>query len=115
MIINIGKNKLTVVMADNSSAKALEGLLKNGNITIDMHDYGNFEKVGKLPKSLPRNDEEITTKPGDVILYQSNQLTIYYDTNTYNFTRIGHIENITQAELERILGMEDVTVRLSLN
>ena len=80
-----------------------------------MSDYANFEKVGSLGFSLPRNDKDITTMPGDIILYQGNQITIYYDTNTWNFTKLGKIENITQKELKEILGDGDVTVTFSLN
>ena len=75
-----------------------------------MHDYGNFEKVGPLPFELPRNDETITTEPGDIILYQGNQITIYYDENTWNFTRLAKIDNVTREELLDVLGSGDVTV-----
>ena len=78
-----------------------------------MSDYGSFEKVGDLPQSLPRNDETITTVPGDIILYQGSKITIYYDENTWDFTKLGHIDNITQEELKAILGGGDVTVTLS--
>ena len=80
-----------------------------------MSDYANFEKVGPLGFSLPRNDKSITTTPGDIILYQGNQITIYYDTNTWNFTKLGKIEDVTQKELKEILGNGDVTVTFSLN
>ena len=67
---------------DNSSAEALKEKLNSSSVTLNMHDYGNFEKVGELPFPLVRNDEYITTSLGDVILYQGNQLTIYYDINS---------------------------------
>ena len=76
---HIGQNVLTIKMEDNSSAQAFVDLLQGGDLTIDMHDYGNFEKVGSIGTDLPRNDKRIRTKPGDVILYQGNQITIYYD------------------------------------
>ena len=79
-----------------------------------MHDYGNFEKVGFLPATLPRNDKQITTEPGDIILYLGNQITFYYNTNSWNFTRLGKIEGVTQAELKKILGEGDVTAVLSV-
>jgi len=81
---------------------------------VNASDYGNFEKVGALGAELPTNDEQITTEPGDVILYQGNQLTLYYDTNTWNFTRIGKATGVTQEELKKILGDGDVTMILSL-
>jgi flavodoxin len=111
--ISVNGTELTATLEDNSSAQALAELLKQGNITVDMSDYGNFEKVGNLPQSLPRNDEKITTVPGDIILYQGNKITIYYDENTWDFTKLGHIDNITQEELKAILGGGDVTVTLS--
>jgi len=104
-----GNNKMTANLAGNSSAKAFFALLEKGAVTVKMHDYGNFEKVGELPESLPRNDTQITTEPGDIILYQGNRITIYYDTNSWNFTRLGKIDSITQAELKSILGEGDVT------
>lgn len=98
---------------NNSSSKALKKQLQKSSITIKMHDYGNFEKVGDLPFSLPTNDEHITTSPGDVILYQGNQLTIYYDTNSWEFTRVAKIRG-DNSTLKQKLGEGDVTVTLSL-
>lgn len=103
-----------VVLADNSSADALLELLTGGPLSIPMEDYGGFEKVGELEHELPANDEQITTAPGDVILYQGNRITVYYDTNTWNFTRLGRIENVTREELLTVLGEGDITVTLSL-
>ena len=77
-----GKSELTATLADNSSATAFYELLKKGPLTVKMVDYGNFEKVGPLGTSLPRNDTQITTEAGDIILYQVYQITIYYDTNS---------------------------------
>jgi flavodoxin len=113
--ISVNGTELTATLEDNSSAQALTELLKQGNITVDMSDYGNFEKVGNLPQSLPKNDEKITTVPGDIILYQGNKITIYYDENTWDFTKLGHINNITQEELKTLLGDGDVTVLLSIS
>ena len=76
--------------------------------------YGSFEKVGSLGTTIPRNDEDITTTPGDVILYQGNQVTIYYDENRWDFTKLGHID-IEQDELKAILGSGDVVAILSAN
>jgi flavodoxin len=111
--ISVNGTELTATLEDNSSAQALTELLKQGNITVDMSDYGNFEKVGDLPQSLPTNDESITTAAGDIILYQGGKITIYYAENTWDFTKLGHIDNITQQELKAILGDGDVTVTFS--
>ena len=112
--IHVNDAVLAVTAENNSSAEALLQLLEEGDITIAMHDYGSFEKVGPLGADLPRNDEDITTAPGDVILYQGNQVTIYYDENRWTFTKLGHID-IEQDELKAILGSGDATVTLSAN
>jgi hypothetical protein len=104
-----GSHTLTATLADNSSASAFYELLQKGSVMVAMHDYGSFEKVGSLPSSLPRNDTQITTESGDIILYQGNQITIYYDTNSWSFTRLGKVDGVTQTELKKILGKGDVT------
>lgn len=113
MNIKVNGRTLTATMADNSSARALIDLLKEGDIVIDMSDYGNFEKVGSLGHTLPQNNENITTEAGDLILYQGNNFVIYYDTNTWNFTRLGKIDGMSKAELKELLGRGNVTVTLS--
>jgi len=109
-----GSHTLTATFADNSSARAFYELLQKGSVTVAMHDYGSFEKVGSLPSSLPRNDTQITTESGDIILYQGNQITIYYDTNSWSFTRLGKIDGVTKAELKKILGKGNVTAVFSI-
>ncbi len=106
---------LRILPAKNSSAKAFTELLKAGDLTLEMHDYGGFEKVGPVGTDLPRNDERITTECGDVILYQGNQITIYYDTNSWSFTRLGKVQGLSQAELKAVLGRGSVTVTFSLS
>lgn len=115
MYLKVNNRTLTVLLENNSSTDALIEKLKQEDITIDMRDYANFEKVGELGFELPRNDKEITTQAGDVILYQGNSITIYYDTNSWNFTKLGKIENVTQDKLKEILGEGNVTVTLSLD
>ena len=112
--IKIGSEILTAEPEDNSSAEALAELLKEGSMTLDLHDYGSFEKVGELPQALPRNDEQISVDYGDIILYQGNQFSIYYDKNSWSFTKLGHISGVTQEQLKAILGEGNVTVELSL-
>ena len=110
-----GKTILEIEPADNSSAEAFVSLLEKGDLTVDMHDYGGFEKVGPIGSKLPTNDENITTEPGDVILYQGDQITIYYDTNTWDFTRLGKVRNLSQSELKEALGDGDVRIVFSLS
>ena len=116
MLLNIEVNGhlLTAELADNSSARALLDLLADEAVTVDMRDYAGMEKVGSLPRSLPRNDEQINTDAGDLILYQGNQFVIYYDTNSWSLTRLGKITNASKSELREILGSGSVTAALSI-
>lgn len=115
MILRIGEYTFTATLADNSSARALKELLKEGPLTIDMTDYANIEKVGSLGTNLPENNEQITTQAGDLILYQGSAFVIYYAPNSWNFTRLGKINDVTQEELKEALGDGDVQVTLSLD
>lgn len=110
--ITVGDQELLATFADNSSAEAFRDLLAQGPVTISMDDYGGFEKVSSLGTTLTRNDTRITTQPGDVILYQGNQITIYYGTNTWNFTRLAKINDST--DLQAKLGTGTVQVTFSL-
>lgn len=110
MWLIIGETKLKATLCDNAATRALKASLP---LTIEMSDYGNFEKVGTLGTRLPQDDRTITTQAGDLILYQGNHLVIYYDTNRWSLTRLGRIDNVTQSELKEILGEGDVTVTLT--
>ena len=114
MEIKIGDTTLTATLVENSSTEALKNALAEESITIEMRDYGNMEKVGSFGRDFPRNDEQITTEAGDLILYQGSAFVIYYAPNSWNFTRLGKIDNITQQELKEVLGSGNVSVTLSL-
>lgn len=115
MNIELNGTVLHVELNDNSSAAALKDLLRDGELTVSMKDYAHMEKYGDLGVHLPKNDERITTKPGDVILSEGNLLVLYYAPNTWNFTRLGKVQNMTEKELKKTLGKGDVTATLSLS
>ncbi len=114
--INVAVNghTLSATLVDNSSTRALVALLQKGDVTINAHDYGNFEKVGDLPESLPTNNEQITTSAGDIILYLGTSICFYYAQNSWNFTRLGRIDNAEQYDLKSIYGDGNATFVLSL-
>lgn len=115
IFIKVNGRILNVKLEENRSSLAFVEKLKKGDITIQAHDYGNFEKVGDLGFSLPTSDEDIATEAGDLILYQGNQITLYYDTNRWEFTKLGKVQNTSQKELKEILGKGDVEFTFSLN
>lgn len=117
MYITINGNKLEVTLAENAAADALVKKLKRGDITYTANDYGDFEKVGSLGFSLPTNNEQITARAGDVILYSGNQIVLFYGSNSWSYTRLGKMNGYTATELRTLLGAGkgSVQVTVSLN
>ena len=114
VLLKIGGNSMTATLTDNEATRELAKLLEQGNITIGMSDYGGFEKVGALPQSLPTSNTQITTEPGDIMLYQGNQMVIFYGSNSWSYTRLGKIDGATVSNLRQFLGNGDITLTLSL-
>ena len=112
--IHVNDTTFTATLEENSSAEAFAEFLAQGDMTLDMHDYGSFEKVADLPRSFPRNDKQIDTDAGDIILYQGNSITIYYDKNSWNFTRLARIDNVNKKRLQQILGKGNVKATFSV-
>ena len=113
--IKVNNQILNVELEDNDAAKELKEKLKNEDIIIEAHEYGGFEKVGNLGFTLPREDTNIKTSAGDIVLYQGNQISLFYNSNSWSYTKIGRIQNITSSELKNILGNGDVTLTFSLD
>ena len=106
---------MTATLTDNEATRELTKLLEQGDITIRMSDYGGFEKVGALPQSFPTSNTQITTVPGDIMLYQGNQMVIFYGSNSWSYTRLGKIDGATISNLRQFLGNGDISLTLSLD
>ena len=114
--ITISGKSLPVKIEDNAATKALVAALRESSITYEADDYGGFEKVGALGRSLPTSNTQISTQPGDVILYSGNQIVLFYGSNSWSYTRIGKMEYGTLDELKSFLkaGQGKISVSLSL-
>ena len=110
LVIEVNDTRFYADLEDNCAARLFIEELDSGGIEVEMQDYGGFEKVGPLPWTLPRNDERITTEPGDVILYNGNQITVYYGQNTWELTRLARIGNVTKEKLLDAFGDGGATV-----
>lgn len=113
--IKVNSNVLEAKLEDNEATKSLVERLKNGDISVNANEYGGFEKVGNLGFSLPKNDKSITTSAGDIVLYQGNQISLFYNSNSWSYTKLGRVQNVSGAELKNILGSGDVTLILSID
>ena len=114
IIMDVDGTAIQIKLEQNSSAEAMKELLLQGTMTIPMKDYAHMEKFGNLGTRLPRNDKQITTRAGDVILSEGNLLVIYYAPNTWKFTRLGKVVNLTENELKRVLGKGNIIATISL-
>ena len=114
--ITVSGKTLPVKIEDNEATRALVAALSEASITYEAHDYGGFEKVGPLGLTLPANNSQITTQPGDVILYSGNQIVLFYGSNTWSYTRLGKIQYESLDELKSFLkaGEGNISVTLSL-
>lgn len=109
----IDQTPVTVEWEDNEAVAALKEAVKNSPLTVRMSMYGGFEQVGSLGMSLPRSDTRITTSPGDVILYSGNQMVVFYGSNSWAYTRLGHITDKTQQELTQLLSNGNVSIMIT--
>ena len=108
MILRIDGTEVPVTWEENESVQALFALAP---LTIEMSMYGGFEQVGPIGSSLPRDDRQTSTAPGDLVLYSGNQLVVFYGTNSWADTRLGHVD-LTKEELTALLSAHDVTITL---
>ena len=112
MVVNVNGQDFTATLENNSAVDALVQMMENGPVTLQLSDYAGFEKVGSLGQSLPASNSQTTTHAGDIVLYQGNQIVMFYGSNSWSYTRLGHIDDLTG--WEEALGSGDVTVTLSM-
>lgn len=111
MMLRIDDTEISVRWEDNESVEALKDLIREAPLTINMSMYGGFEQVGSLGTSLPRNDVQTTTEAGDIVLYSGNQIVVFYGSNSWAYTRLGHVE-LSASEMSDLLSHGDVTITL---
>ena len=109
----IGNTEVSVDWESNNSVKALIKLVESEPLEIEMSMYGGFEQVGSLGTSLPRDDKQITTKAGDIVLYSGNQIVVFYGSNSWAYTRLGSITDKTASEMADLLGNGNVRITIS--
>lgn len=111
MVMKIGETEVPVTWEENASVEELKSLLP---LTIQMSMYGGFEQVGSIGQSIVRDDEQTTTSSGDIVLYSGDQIVVFYGSNSWSYTRLGHVD-LSQQEMTDLLGHEDVIITISEN
>ena len=111
--LEIKDYEFDVTLEENDASHELVEMVRNEQITINFEDYGGFEKVGPLGRSLTTDNTRITTKAGDIVLYQGNQIVMFYGSNTWSYTMLGHVDDLTY--WEEALGDGDVMATFTLS
>ena len=114
MIMKIDDTKVNVDWEDNQAVEALRNMAEDGDVTIQMSMYGGFEQVGSIGQSLPKDDKQTTTSSGDVVLYSGNQMVVFYGSNSWSYTRLGHISDKNTEDMTDLLSNGDVTITISI-
>lgn len=112
--MTIGSTSVSVKWEDNESVNYLKELCRDQPVIISMSMYGGFEQVGSIGSDIPRNDVQTTTASGDIVLYSGNQLVVFYGSNSWAYTRLGHITDKTSQEMTELLSGGNVTITLSI-
>ena len=108
MKMYIGEREVPVIWEENASVEELKSLCP---LKIDMSMYGGFEQVGSIGKSIARDDRQMTTESGDVVLYSGSQIVVFYGSNSWSYTRLGHVD-LPEEEMAELLGNGDVVLSL---
>ena len=112
MNVQIGDYNFTAALENNAAVEELLDMMKEGPITIQMEDYSGFEKVGPLGRSLTTSNSQTTTSAGDIVLYNGNNIVMFYGSNSWSYTRIGKIDDLS--DWKKALGNGSITAIFTL-
>lgn len=112
MKVSVGEYTFSATLENNAAVSELIAMMKKAPVVLDLNDYGEFEKVGPLGTKLTRSDEQTTTDCGDIVLYNGNNIVVFYGSNSWSYTRIGKIDDLT--DWTKALGGGNVTLTFSL-
>lgn len=110
--VQIGSTSFTATLEDNAAAREFAEMMKDAPVSINMSDYSSFEKVGSLGRSLTTDNHQTATSAGDIVLYSGNQIVMFYGSNSWSYTRIGRIDDLSG--WEEALGSGDITAVFTL-
>ena len=114
MNITIDGVTKSVTLVNNAAARALVARLQESPVTVTLNTSGGFEIWGALGFSLPTSNEQITAQPGDVILYNGSNICLFYGSNSWSYTRLGHIDGLTEEELRTFLHAGESNIKVML-
>ena len=111
LFLTIDGTAVDVQWENNAAVAELYALAQNA-ITVNTSAYGGFEQVGSLPQSFSRSDAQMTTQPGDIVLYSGNQFVIFFGSHSWSYTQLGHIEGLSTDELTALLDKDIAVIEI---
>ena len=105
----IDNEEVEVEWENNDSVKQISKIASDSNIIVNAHHYGGFEQVGELGQNIVSNNVQMSTEPGDIVLYNGNNIVVFYGTNSWSYTKLGKIKNKTKDDLRHLLSKSNVT------
>ena len=115
LVLSVNGNTLNVSWESSDTVDELIAYVQNENIVVDTTLYSGFEQVGYLPQNFSRNDVQMSTEPGDIVLYSGNQLVVFFGSNSWSYTMLGHIEGVSAGELSELLGKNSAVIEIKLS
>ena len=115
LVLSVNGNELDVRWENNETVKELLSYTQEKSIVVNTTRYGGFEQVGSLPQGFSRSDVQLTTEPGDIVLYSGDQLVLFFGSNSWSYTKLGHIEGLSQDELSELLGGSSAVIEIQSN
>lgn len=112
--LSLNNTSIPILWEENKSVEELSSLLKNGPIIVNTKRYGGFEQVGNLPQGITRNDIQMTTTAGDIVLYNGNSIVLFYGSNSWAYTKLGRIDGVSAEEIKKLLDVEEMKLTISL-
>lgn len=114
LTLSINHKTLPVTWENNNTVQRLKTKLTDQSLTVNLSAYGGFEQVGSLGFTLPSQDQQLRATSGDIMLYNSNNIVLFFGSNNWSYTKLGHID-LSQSELDKLLNQDSVSITLSLS
>ena len=113
MKLYFNDTEVPVIWEDNQTVQEFMEEAGKGDVVVQMSMYSDNEQVGSLGKSYTKNDEQITTHSGDIVLYSGDKIVVFYGSNSWAYTRLGKM-NIPEGDVTELLSNGDITLKIAI-
>lgn len=112
MKLYINETEIPVIWEENRSVREIMEEAAKGDIIVEMSMYSDNEQVGSLGRSYISNNKQTTTHNGDIVLYNSSNIVVFYGSNSWSYTRLGKMD-LSESEVTAMLSNGDVQLKIT--